>query len=54
MVKEKPDVKGNKGSDDHRARPHPAKLPTYEEELKKSLSSKENHGQQKADTDLIE
>ena len=33
---EKPDAKWNKGSGDLRARPHPAKLPTCEKELKKS------------------
>jgi hypothetical protein len=36
-VKEKPDVKCNKGSCDLRARPHPAMLPTCERELKKSF-----------------
>ena len=33
--KEKPNAKWNKGDGDLRARPHPAKLPTCEKELKK-------------------
>lgn len=33
---ENPDVKWNKGSDDHRARPHSAKPPTCAKELKKT------------------
>lgn len=33
---------------------HPAKLPTCEKELKKSLSSKGNHQNHKAYTDVIE
>ena len=51
---EKPDAKWNKGSGDLRARPHPAKLPTCEKELKKSLSNKENHQNQKADENVFE
>ena len=34
---EKSVAKWNRGDDDFRARPHPAKLPTCEKELKKSL-----------------
>lgn len=44
----------NKRSGDLWARPHPAKFPTYEKELKKNLSSEGNHQQQKADIDVIE
>jgi hypothetical protein len=35
---EKSVAKWNRGDDDFRARPHPAKLPTCEKELKKSLA----------------
>ena len=37
QVKENPDVKWNKGSGALRTRSHPAKLPTCERELKKSV-----------------
>ena len=40
-MKEKPDNKWNKGSGDLRARPHPAKFPACDKELKKGLSSGE-------------
>lgn len=46
-IKEKPNAKWNKESSDLRARPHSAKLPTCEKELKKGLSSEGNHQQQK-------
>ena len=48
-LKKSPVLNVVKGSGDHRARLHPAKLPTCEKELKNSLSSDRNHGQQKAD-----
>ena len=37
QIKEKPDVRWSKGSGDFQARPHPAKLPISEKELKNSL-----------------
>ena len=37
QFKEKPDATGQRWSRDRRTRPHPAKLPTCEKELKKSL-----------------
>ena len=40
--KGKPAVKGNKGSGDFGAGPHPAKLPTCGKELKESLSREGN------------
>jgi hypothetical protein len=36
-LKEKPEAKWNKGSGDFRERLHPAKPPTCEKDLKKSL-----------------
>lgn len=52
--KEKSAVKWDKGNSGLRVRSHPAKLPTCEEELKKSLSSEGNHQHQKAGENLIE
>lgn len=52
--KEKPDAKWNKENGNLRARPHSAKFPTCEKELKKSLSNKENHQNQKADENVFE
>ena len=37
QIKGEAGAKGNKGSSDLRARPHPAELPACEKELKKSL-----------------
>ena len=39
QINEDPDAKWNKGSGDLRARSHPAKLPSYAKELKKSIGS---------------
>ena len=50
----RPDAKWDIGNDDLKARPHSAKLPTCENELKKCLSSKGNHHQQKANADVFE
>lgn len=50
----KPDGKWNKMSGNHRKRPHPDKLQTYKKELKKSLSSEENHQKQKTITNIFE
>jgi hypothetical protein len=47
MFKEQPDAQWNKRSGDLIARPHPAKIPTFEKELKKSLSCGGNCEQQK-------
>ena len=42
---EKPVAKWNKESGDLRTRPYPTKLPTFEKELRKSLSTEGNHDQ---------
>ena len=44
----------NKGSGELSARPYPAKLPSCEEELKKSLSIEGNQQQQKDDVKAID
>lgn len=44
----KPHGKRNKESSDSRARLHPAKLPTWEKKLKRSLSGEENHREHEA------
>jgi hypothetical protein len=49
-----PNAKKNKESGDPSARPYPAKLPTCEEKLKKSLSSGGNHQQQNDDGQVID
>lgn len=45
-LKEKPEARWDKGCGNLRPRPHPAKIPIYRKELKKSLSRKGNHQQQ--------
>ena len=46
--------KWNKESDALRARPQTAELPTWEKELKESLSSRENNQQEKAYANVIQ
>ena len=54
MFKEKSSAKWNKGSGDLRTIPHSANLPILEKELRKSLSSEEDHQNQKADENVLE
>lgn len=51
--KEKLDAKWDKGSSDPWEILHPAKLPTYERELKKNLSSEGKQQQQEANAEVI-
>lgn len=52
--KVKPNAKYYKRVSNLRASSPPAKLPACEKELKNSLSSEENHNQQRTDANVIE
>ena len=49
QINEDPDAKWNKGSGDFSARPHPARLPSCEKELKKTSLITELRRQRQVD-----
>jgi hypothetical protein len=49
QINEDPDAKWNKGSGDFSARPHPARLPSCEKELKKTSLISELRRQRQVD-----